>query len=134
MKLPTAPNPLEEEMSDPSSFDHDRFKQLMRVIHDLGGEAGGPISLEERNSELWELNTYAICECLTWRGIWTNVEKLRRAADLGEKYLAVPYSGRWLLAAMRALVDKRHITLTELTNKIEEVKKHHAQKPPRRDK
>src|SRR5690554_829030 len=115
MKLPTAPNPLEEEMSDPSSFDHDRFKQLMRVIHDLGGEAGGPISLEERNSELWELNTYAICECLTWRGIWTNVEKLRRAADLGEKYLAVPYSGRWLLAAMRALVDKRHITLTELT-------------------
>lgn len=120
-----------QEMSDPTVFDHARFKESMRVVHDLGGEKGGPISLEERKAESWELNTYAICECLSWRGVWTNVEKLRRATDLGDKYLAVPYSGRWLLAATRALVDKQHITLTELTDKIEEVKKRHAQKPSR---
>jgi hypothetical protein len=115
----------------PDTFDHARFKESMRIVHDLGGEEGGPISLEERKSEPWELNTYAICECLTWRGVWTNVEKLRRGADLGDKYLTVPYSGRWLLAAARALVDKEHLTLTELTDKIEEVKKRHAQKSSR---
>jgi hypothetical protein len=115
----------------PDTFDHTRFKESMRIVHDLGGEKGGPISLEERKSEPWELNTFAICECLSWRGVWTNVEKLRRATDLGDKYLAVPYSGRWLLAATRALVDKEHITLTELTDKIEEVKKRYAQKSPR---
>ena len=116
---------------DPASFDHARFKAAMRLIHDLGGEEGGPISFEERKPEQWELNTYAICECLSWRGVWTNVEKLRRGADLGDTYLTLPYSGRWLLAAARALVDKEHITLTELTDKIGEVKKRYAQKPPR---
>ncbi len=120
-----------QEAPAPAAFDHARFKQSMRVVHDLGGEKGGPILLEERKSEPWELNTFAICECLSWRGVWTNVEKLRRATDLGDKYLAVPYSGRWLLAAARALVDKQHITVTELNDKIEEVKRRHAQKSPR---
>ncbi len=115
----------------PASFDHARFKESMRIVHDLGGEQGGPIVLEERKSEPWEVNTYAICECLSWRGVWTNVEKLRRSADLGDKYLAVPYAARFLLAATRALVDKQHITLTELTDRIEEVRKRHAQKSPR---
>lgn len=114
-----------------ADFDHAQFKQSMRIVHDLGGEKGGPIPLEEKKAEPWELNTYAICECLSWRGVWTNVEKLRRGADLGDKYLSIPYSGRWLLAAARALVDKEHITLTELTGKIEEVKERHAQKSSR---
>lgn len=115
----------------PDTFDHDQFKKSMRIVHDLGGQDGGPIPMGERNAEQWEVNTGAICECLSWRGVWTNVEKLRRATDLGEKYLAVPYSGRWLLAATRALIDHQHITLTELTNKTEEVRKRYAQKPPR---
>lgn len=120
-----------QEAPAPAAFDHARFKQSMRIVHDLGGESGGPIALEEGKSEPWELNTFALCECLSWRGVWTNVEKLRRGADLGDKYLAVPYSGRWLLAATRALVDKQHITLTELTERIEEVKRRHAQEPSR---
>jgi len=117
----------------PASADseHEWFKESMRIVHDLGGQEGGPIPREERKAKAWELNTYAICECLSWRGVWTNVEKLRRGADLGDKYLTVPYSARWLLAAARALVDRQHITLTELTDKIEEVKRRHAQKSPR---
>lgn len=114
-----------------ATFGHARFKESMRVVHDLGGQEGGPIPLEESKPKSWELNTYAICECLSWRGVWTNVEKLRRGADLGDKYFAVPYAGRWLLAAARALVDREHITLTELTDKIEEVKRRHAQKSSR---
>jgi hypothetical protein len=37
----------------------------------------------------------------------------------------LPYYGRWLLSAARILVDGHHITLTELINKIDEVKKRH---------
>ena len=123
--------PKSPPQPDPATFDHARFKECLRVVHDLGGEEDGPIQVKERTPEKWETNTFVTCECLSWRGVWTNVEKLRRGADLGDKYLAVPYSGRWLLAAARALVDKRHITLTELTDKIEEVKRRHAQKSPR---
>lgn len=122
---------LQPEAPAPDTFNHARFKDSMRIVHDLGGRDGGPIPMEERIPESWELNTVAICECLSWRGVWTNVEKLRRATDLGEKYLAVPYSARWLLAATRALVDRQHITLTELTDKTEEVKKRYAQKSAR---
>ena len=53
----------------------------------------------------------------------------RRHADLGQKqYLGLPYYGRWLVSAARVMLDKQHITLTELTAKIEEVKKRHEQK------
>jgi hypothetical protein len=57
------------------------------------------------------------------------VEKLRRAADLGDIYLKVPYSARWLLAAARALVDKGYITQTELLEKIDEIRRDYAKKP-----
>jgi hypothetical protein len=130
-KTMTSHDASKQEAPASAAFDHARFKQSMRVVHDLGGQEGGPIRLDENKPQRWELNTLAICECLSWRGVWTNVEKLRRATDLGDKYLAVPYSGRWLLAAARALVDKEHITLTELNDKIEEVKRRHAQESPR---
>jgi len=111
------------------TFDHARFKECMRTAHDLGGEADGPISLQETEREQWELNTYVTCECLAWRGIWNHLEKLRRVVDLGQtQYFALPYYGRFLLSAARAMVDKQHITLTELTNKIEEVKRRYEQK------
>jgi hypothetical protein len=46
--------------------------------------------------------------------------------DLGtSQYLGLPYYGRWLLSAARILVEGHHITLTELINKIDEVKKRH---------
>jgi hypothetical protein len=88
----------------------------------------GPTSLQEEEPKQWELNTFVTCECLAWRGIWNHPEKLRRVCDLGEtQYFSLPYYGRFLLSAARALVDKEHITLTELTNKINEVKKRYEQ-------
>lgn len=62
-----------------------------------------------------------------WRGAWNAEERRRRQnVDLGnEMYLGLPYYGRWLLAAARIMVDKQHITLTELTDKIAEVKTRH---------
>jgi len=105
------------------------FKEFMRTAHDLGGEEGGPIQLQEREPMAWEKDTMVTCECLAWRGIWKHTEKLRRVVDLGDKqYFALPYAGRFLLSATRAMVDKRLVSLAELTNKIDEVKKRYEQK------
>ncbi|MCP4126127.1 MAG: nitrile hydratase subunit beta [Desulfobulbaceae bacterium] len=106
-------------------FGHDQFRQCMRTAHDLGGEeVHEPIEMEEKGeTKEWMSNTYVTCECLAWRGVWNTVEKHRRHVDLGTKqYLELPYYGRWILTAARVLVDKEHVTLTELMNKMEEVK------------
>jgi len=110
-------------------FDTARFRECMKTAHDLGGEEGGPISLQEREEgekQPWEANTFITCECLAWRGVWNTVEKHRRHVDMGrEQYLSLPYYGRWLISAARVMVDKEHVTLTELINKMDEVKKRH---------
>ena len=109
----------------PSAVDHALLRAYMKTPHDLGGEQDLPIQWQEKQEEQWELNTYAICECLGWRGVWNAEERRRRQnVDIGnELYLGLPYYARWLLASARILVDKQHVTLSELTDKIEEVKK-----------
>jgi len=111
----------------PDIFDHKMFRDWMRTPHDVGGEDDVPMQFEEKQEEQWELNTYVTCECLAWRGIWNAEERRRRQnVDIGNAmYLGLPYYGRWLLAAARIMVDKQHVTLTELMNKMEEVKKRH---------
>ncbi|GMT40100.1 MAG: hypothetical protein IEMM0001_0835 [bacterium] len=121
-----------QHASNPDIFDHARFRECMRTAHDLGGEQDDePISLlerEEGEKKEWEANTFVTCECLAWRGIWNTVEKHRRHVDLGTtQYLSLPYYGRWLISAARVMVDKEHVTLTELINKMDEVKKRHEQ-------
>lgn len=116
------------EFPNPNFF-RSTFKEFMRTAHDLGGEAGGPIQMQEREPMAWERDTMVTCECLAWRGIWNHTEKLRRVVDLGEtQYFSLPYAGRFLLSATRAMVDKRLVTLAELTNKIDEVKKRYEHK------
>ena len=98
----------------------------MKRAQGLGGEYDqDPIQLEESGPpQKWEGNTYATCECLAWRGVWNTVEKHRRHNDLGtEQYLGLPYYGKWLLTAVRAMVDKDLITQSELVDKMVEVKK-----------
>jgi len=109
----------------PDLIDHIRFRECLRTPHDLGGELDTPMQWEEKEEEQWELNTFATCETLAWRGVWNAEERRRRQnVDLGNSmYLRFPYYGRWLLAAARILIDKQYVTLTELINKIDEVKK-----------
>jgi hypothetical protein len=73
------------------------------------------------------IGPYVTTECLAWRGVWCAEERRRmQNVDPGtSQYLGLPYYGRWLLSAARILVDGHHITLTELINKIDEVKKRH---------
>lgn len=118
--LPTSP-----EAPYPDVLTHEAFREYMRSPHDVGGEQDLPVQWEEKQEEQWEINTYVTCECLAWRGVWNAEERRRRGnVDLGHtEYLGLPYYGRWLLAAARILLDKQHVTLTELTDKIAEVKK-----------
>ena len=98
--------------------------------HDVGGQPDVPIYYEEKEEEEWELNTYVTCEVLAWRGAWTAEERRRRADnDLGYTlYLGMPYYGRWIWSVAKMLVDKKHISLNELLEKIAEVRSRHGSK------
>ena len=117
----------------PDAIDHTLYRAYTRGVHDVGGEPDVPIQWEEKEEEQWELNTFATCECLAWRGVWNAEERRRRQnVDVGQTvYLGMPYYGRWLLTAALIMVDKQYVTLTELVNKIDEVKKRHEHKSPR---
>src|SRR2546428_343171 len=106
------------------------YRAYMHPPHDVGGQRDVPVHYGEKEEEQWELNTYVTCEVLGWKGIWNAEERRRRADnDLGYTlYLGMPYYGRWIWAAARMLVDKNHISLSELLEKIAEVKSRHERK------
>ena len=105
-------------------LDHDRITAYLKPVHDVGGEPDAPMKYENKQYELWEHMTYVICEVLGWRGIWLSEERRRMGnVDVGRaEYLGLPYYGRWLLAVARILVEKHHIGLTELSERMAEVK------------
>ena len=106
------------------------YEAYMHPPHDVGGQFDVPVRWEEKEEEQWELNAYVTCEVLGWRGVWNSCERRRRADnDLGyTQYLGLPYYGRWIWSAAKMLVDKKHISLTELLEKIAEVKSRYATK------
>ena len=115
-ELPDAPTP--------DLIDHERFTAYVKTSHDVGGEPDAALEFENKQYEMWEENTYIMCEVLGWRGIWLSEERRRIGnVDVGRAiYLGLPYYGRWLLAAARILVEKHHIGLTELAERMAEVK------------
>jgi thiocyanate hydrolase subunit beta len=115
---------LREDWAYPDGFDHALYEALMKTAHDVGGEPDAPAMYEEKQEEQWELNTFVTCECLAWRGIWTSEERRRLGnVDVGKtQYNGLPYYGRWVLCAARLLVDKHHITLGELIERVAEVR------------
>lgn len=119
-ELPDAPTP--------DLIDHKRFTAYVKTPHDVGGEPDAPIEYENKQYEIWEHNTYVLCEVLGWRGIWLSEERRRMGnVDLGRTiYLGLPYYGRWLLAVARVLAEKHHIGLSELAERMAEVKARYA--------
>jgi hypothetical protein len=119
-ELPDAPTP--------DLLDHARFVAYMKPVHDVGGEPDAPMKYENKDYEYWEHMTYVICEVLAWRGIWLSEER-RRIGNVDVQravYLGFPYYGRWLLSVARVLIEKHHIGLTELTERMAEVKERYA--------
>jgi len=119
-ELPDAPTP--------DMLDHDRITAYLKPVHDVGGEPDAPMKYENKQYEEWEHMTYVICEVLGWRGIWLSEERRRIGnVDVGRaEYLGLPYYGRWLIAVARVLVEKHHIGLTELSERMAEVKERYA--------
>ena len=119
-ELPDAPTP--------DMLDHERITAYLKPVHDVGGEPDAPMKYENKQYELWEHMTYVTCEVLGWRGIWLSEERRRMGnVDVGRaEYLGLPYYGRWLLAVARILVEKHHIGLTELSERMAEVKERYA--------
>ncbi len=113
----------------PTEISHELFRAYTRTSHDVGGEPDVPMQYFEKEEEIWELNTFATAECLAWRGVWTAEERRRKQnADVGQtQYLGLPYYGRWLLTCARILVDKQYVTLTELVERIDKLKKQVAE-------
>jgi hypothetical protein len=118
-----------QDAPTPDQIDHARFGAYMKTSHDVGGEPSAPAEFLLKEEEQWELNTYVTCEVLGWRGIWTSEERRRMGnVDLGKTmYLGLPYYGRWLLTAARVLVEKRHVTLGELIERVDEVRRRYSQ-------
>jgi hypothetical protein len=118
-----------QDAPTPEQIDHARFRAYMKTSHDVGGEPAAPAVFELKEEEQWELNTYVTCEVLGWRGVWTSEERRRMGnVDVGKTlYLGVPYYGRWLLTAARVLVEKRHVTLGELIERVDEVRRRYSQ-------
>ncbi|CAM3472868.1 nitrile hydratase subunit beta [Mycobacterium frederiksbergense] len=119
-ELPDAPTP--------DLLDHEYVAAYLKPVHDVGGEPDAPMKYENKQYEAWEELTYVICEVLAWRGIWLSEERRRIGnVDVGRaEYLGLPYYGRWLLSVARILVEKHHIGLTELTERMAEVKARYA--------
>lgn len=117
-----------QDWAYPDQVDHKLFQAHLKTPHDVGGEPDPPIAFEEKEEEQWELDTFVTCEVLGWRGIWTSEERRRLGnVDIGRaNYLGLPYYGRWLWAVARCLVDKRHITLGELIERLGEVRQRYA--------
>jgi hypothetical protein len=112
----------------PDLIDHDYFTAYMKTSHDVGGEPDVPMKYENKQYEKWEELTYVMCEVLAWRGIWLSEERRRIGnVDVGRAiYLGLPYYARWLWAVGRVLVEKHHISLGELSDRMLEVQERYA--------
>jgi hypothetical protein len=100
----------------------------MKTSHDVGGELDYPHPYENKEEEQWELMTYVLCESLGMRGIWVSEERRRLAnVDVGRAiYLGLPYYSRWLWSVGRLLMEKKHISWGELTDRLAEVQARYA--------
>lgn len=108
------------------------FWAYLKNTHDVGGEPDVPAVYQNKEEEHWELMTYVLCEVLGWQGIWVSEERRRLAnVDVGRSiYLGWPYYSRWLWSVGRLLIEKRHITWGELTDRLAEVQQRYAGLPP----
>lgn len=120
--------PEVSEWPAPDEITHDHWLAYMKTSHDVGGELDYPHLYENKEEEQWELMTYVLCEVLGMRGIWVSEERRRLGnVDVGRAiYLGLPYYSRWLWSVGRLLIEKKHISWGELTDRLAEVQGRYA--------
>lgn len=88
-----------------------------------GTERVGTLPDIEHKPEPWESSTQAMCECLSWRGAWDNLERRQTEDALGETvYSKFPVHSRSVITTAHALIDHGIIDEDELTAKMSEVR------------
>ncbi|TDK95153.1 nitrile hydratase subunit beta [Mycobacterium paragordonae] len=120
--------PEVSEWPAPDEITHDHWLAYLKTSHDVGGELDYPHLYENKEEEQWELMTYVLCEVLGMRGIWVSEERRRLGnVDVGRAiYLGLPYYSRWLWSVGRLLIEKKHISWGELTDRLAEVQARYA--------
>lgn len=98
-----------------------------RRHHDVGGLAGGPLSLDEAALEPWEKKVDAILRLLVGQGVMTLDELRRGIEELGpEAYDRLSYFERWIASISNVLIEKGVVTPHELGVTIEAARTRHA--------
>lgn len=100
----------------------------MRRHHDMGGEPGGPIELQEHDLAPWEKRVDAVLRLLLAKGVLTLDELRRGIEELGPgAYDELSYFERWISSISNLLVEKGVLRVQELGDAIEAVQRRHAE-------
>jgi hypothetical protein len=120
--LGLAPEPA-ARLDSPYWISNEFYGVLRHVLHDVAGQPDAAVAYLDKEEADWELRIYVLCEVLAWREVWTSEMRRRMENDLGATlYYGLPYYGRWVTVAAKALVDKGLVSVSELAAKIDEVR------------
>ena len=100
----------------------------MRRHHDMGGLDAGPVEQSEHDYAPWEKKVDAILRLLSAKGLIT-VDELRRGIEeIGPgAYDEMTYYERWITSITNILIEKGHIGVGELGERIEQVQTQHQE-------
>lgn len=93
-----------------------------RRWHDMGGQAAGPVPMDQHDFALWEKRVDALMVLCGSKDLFT-VDGLRRALeDMGEEaFETMTYYERWIAAVNENLIEAGTYTLEELGQRMLEV-------------
>lgn len=100
-----------------------------RGVHDMGGNAAGPVDTHEHTSTMTERRIDAMMQLLRQkpRGFWTTDENRRTIESLTPKaYNDAGYYERWAYAMRGLLIEKGVLTETEVAKRLADVKARHG--------
>ncbi|MFD4368901.1 ScnB [Rhodococcus sp. NPDC058521] len=77
----------------------------------------------DRKPAPWEGSMQAVCECLSWRGAWDNLDRRGTEDELGETvYRDFPVHTRSVVATTHELLDRGVVSEAELLRKMREIR------------
>ena len=99
---------------------------MARGVHDMGGEAAGPIDRREREPSFWDRRVDALQQLMSdpRRRFW-RADEFRLAVESLDptEYRGLRYYERWITAVSRLLVQKGILTEAELAERIEALRR-----------
>ncbi len=100
-----------------------RYDVLMRMLEHVDTQPETALPDMDHEPAPWESRMHSTCECLSWRGSWSNEDSRPAEDELGKTiYAEFPHYARQALVAAHTLLDKGLITQDELESKMKEVR------------